>query len=141
MNNFFARPTDEWGDDAVRLTQTGLVTVIVVVVLLIMAALIVRFIQEKKGNYKLTTKQLVFSAVAIALAVVTSLIKLVSLFNGGSVTLLSMLFIVLIAYWYGPYVGIMTGLAYGLLQFVMQPIFYTIPQMLVDYPLKILPKN
>jgi thiamine transporter len=46
-----------------------------------------------------------------------------------------MLFIVLIAYWYGPYVGIMTAVAYGLVQFVMEPIFYTIPQMLLDYPL------
>ena len=54
---------------------------------------------------------------------------------GGSVTLLSMLFIVLIAYWYGPYVGIMTAVAYGLVQFVTEPIFYTIPQMLLDYPL------
>lgn len=26
-------------------------------------------------------------------------------------------------------------MAYGLLQFVLEPIFYTIPQMLVDYPL------
>ena len=50
-------------------------------------------------------------------------------------TLLSMLFIVLIAYWYGPYVGIMTAVAYGLVQFVTEPIFYTIPQMLLDYPL------
>ena len=54
---------------------------------------------------------------------------------GGSVTLLSMLFIVLIGYWYGPYAGIMTGMAYGLLQFILEPIFYTVPQMLVDYPL------
>jgi thiamine transporter len=46
-----------------------------------------------------------------------------------------MLFVTLIGYWYGPYVGIMTGVAYGLLQFVVEPIFYTIPQMLIDYPL------
>ena len=31
--------------------------------------------------------------------------------------------------------GIMAGFAYGLLQFVIEPIFYTIPQMLFDYPL------
>ena len=39
------------------------------------------------------------------------------------------------SYWYGPYVGIMTAVAYGLVQFVMEPIFYTIPQMFLDYPL------
>ena len=32
-------------------------------------------------------------------------------------------------------VGIMTAVAYGLVQFVTEPIFYTIPQMLLDYPL------
>lgn len=83
----------------------------------------------------LTTKKLVYSAVAIALAVVCSMIKLSNLPMGGSITLLSMLFIVLIGYWYGPYVGIMTAVAYGLVQFVTEPIFYTIPQMLLDYPL------
>ena len=41
----------------------------------------------------------------------------------------------LIGYWYGPSVGIMTAVAYGLLQFVLEPIFYTLPQMLIDYPL------
>ena len=43
---------------------------------------------------------------AIALAVATSMIKVVKLPMGGSVTLFSMLFIVLIGYWY----GIKTGL-------------------------------
>lgn len=135
MNNFFAAPTDEWGDDAVKLTSTGILTVVVVIIALIAVALIVRRVQESENSRHITTKQLVFSSVGIALAVVTSMIKIFALPMGGSVTLLSMLFIVLIAYWYGPYVGIMTGVAYGLLQFVLEPIFYTIPQMLVDYPL------
>lgn len=84
---------------------------------------------------KNTTKRLAFSAAAIALALVTSMIKLFQMPMGGSVTLLSMLFIVLIGYWFGPYAGLMTAVAYGLLQFVMEPIFYTVPQMLTDYPL------
>ena len=46
-----------------------------------------------------------------------------------------MLFIVLIGYWFGPYAGLMTAIAYGLLQFVLEPVFYTVPQMLTDYPL------
>ncbi len=135
MNNFFATPTDVWGDDAVKLTTTGILTVAAVIALLIVIALIVRRRQSGKASVKLTTKQLVFSAAAIALAIVTSMIKLLEMPMGGSVTLLSMLFIVLISSWYGPYVGIMTAMAYGLLQFVMEPIFYTVPQMLTDYPL------
>ena len=53
------------------------------------------------GKKKFSAKQLAFSAMAIALAMVTSMIKLFDMPMGGSVTLLSMLFIVLIGYWYG----------------------------------------
>lgn len=134
MNNFFATPEGAWGDGSVHLTITGIVIVVVIIALLLIIA---AFVRQKNASRKaaLTTKQLVYSAVAIALAVVCSMIKLFEMPMGGSVTLLSMLFIVLIAYWYGPYVGIMTAVAYGLVQFVTEPIFYTIPQMLLDYPL------
>ena len=53
---------------------------------------------------------------------------------GGSLTLCSMLFVTLIGYWYGPYVGIMAGVAYGLLQLIIDPYILSIPQLLVDYP-------
>ena len=140
MNNFFATPEGAWGDGSVRLTTVGLIIMIAAFLLLIVVSLAVRY--KKKDTESataskkaITTKQLVFSAVAMALAVVTSMIKFVNLPMGGSVTLFSMLFIVLIGYWYGPSIGLMTGFAYGLLQFIMEPIFYTIPQMLLDYPL------
>lgn len=54
---------------------------------------------------------------------------------GGSVTLLSMLFISLIGYWYGPKYGLLAGIAYGVLQFVVDPYMYSVPQVLLDYPL------
>ena len=98
MKNFFAAPTDEWGDEAVKLTSAGIITVVIVILALIVIALIVRRMQSKEKSVKLTTKQLVFSAVAAALAMVTSMIKLFDMPMGGSVTLLSMLFIVLIGY-------------------------------------------
>lgn len=134
MNNFFATPKGAWGDGSVHLTTVGIAIVIAVIAVLVVVAAIMchRDAEKKKA---LTTRQLVYSAAAIALAVVCSMIKLFEMPMGGSVTLLSMLFIVLIAYWYGPYVGIMTAVAYGLVQFVTEPIFYTIPQMLLDYPL------
>lgn len=84
---------------------------------------------------KLTTKQLTYSAAALALAMVCSMIKFTNLPMGGSCTLCSMLFVALIGYWFGPYIGLTAGFAYGLLQFIIEPIFYTLPQMLIDYPL------
>ena len=125
-----------WDDGSVRLTMPGVVGVVLVIVALIVVAALVRHHRvNKRERVRLTTKQIVYSAVALALAIVCSMIKFANLPMGGSITLFSMLFIVLIGYWYGPYVGLMTGVAYGLLQFVMEPIFYTVPQMLLDYPL------
>lgn len=134
MNNFFATPEGGWGDGSVHLTTAGIIIVVVVIALLLIIAAVMRHRKTDK-KAALTTKQLVYSAAAIALAIVCSMIKVFEMPMGGSVTLLSMLFIVLIAYWYGPYVGLMTAIAYGLVQFVTEPIFYTIPQMLLDYPL------
>ena len=134
MSELFTTTEGAWGDGSVRLTMIGVVVTIVVILALVIASAIIRQHKEEKKN-RITTKQLVFSAAAMGLAMVCSLIKFANLPMGGSVTLFSMLFIVLIGYWYGPYVGIMAGFAFGLLQFVIEPIFYTIPQMLFDYPL------
>ena len=85
------------------------------------------------GKKKFSAKQLAFSAMAIALAMVTSMIKLFDMPMGGSVTLLSMLFIVLIGYWYGLGAGLTAAFAYGILQLVVDPYIISVPQMLVDY--------
>lgn len=82
------------------------------------------------------TKQLVFSAMAIALAtVIATVIKLPSLPNGGSITLFSMLIVCLIGYWYGSATGIIAAIAYGILQFITGPYVVHPAQVLLDYPL------
>lgn len=82
-----------------------------------------------------STKRLVYSALGIAIALVTSYIKLWEMPMDGSVTLLSMFFICLIGYWFGAGYGIITGVAFGLLQFILNPYMVSIPQVLLDYPL------
>ena len=52
---------------------------------------------------------------------------------GGSVTLLSMLFISLIGYWYGLRTGLLTAIAYGLLQLIIDPYVISLPQLFIDY--------
>ena len=133
--SLLAMPTvNDWGENVFELTPVGLVSVAVLIFLLIIAAIILR--PKATGSIRtIATTQLVFSAVAMALAMVTSEIKLTRLPMGGSITLFSMLFIVLIGYWYGLKAGLMTGFAYGLLQFLMDPVFYSPIQLLVDYPL------
>lgn len=133
MSSFFAFPTiNSWDEDVFQLTTAGIITVIVLIAALIIFALISA---KGKKSRKFTTSQLVISAACMALATVTSMISLIKMPMGGSATLLSMFFITFIGYMYGPRAGIMTGFAYGLLQFVLDPVFYTVPQMIVDYPL------
>jgi thiamine transporter len=84
---------------------------------------------------KMQTKQLVFCSVAMALAMVASIIKFASLPFGGSITLFSMMFICLIGYIYGAKTGLMTGIAYGILQFISEPYIFAPLQVLMDYPL------
>lgn len=134
MTKIFAFPTiNTWEENVFQLTPTGIITVVILILALIALAIILQ--PKEIKNKAFSTKQLVFSAIAMSLAIVTSMIKLFSMPLGGSVTLLSMLFITLIGYWYGPKTGLITGFAYGLLQFVLEPVFYTIPQLIVDYPL------
>lgn len=115
------------------LTQAGKIATTVILVALLAAAVILAVKRGgKKGN--MGTRQLVFCAMAMALATVTSMLKIFSFPFGGSVTLCSMLFISLIGYIYGPGTGILTGLAYGILQFLIEPYIYSPIQVLVDYP-------
>ena len=118
------------------LKPMGFVALAVLFVLLLAIILFVKKGSKKSDDSKAAnTKQLVFCSVAMALAVVTSFIKLGSLPFGGSITLFSMLFIALIGYFYGAGVGITTGIAYGILQLILGPYIYAPLQVLLDYPL------
>jgi len=86
-------------------------------------------------NRKVRIKQLTFSAMAITLAVVLSFIKLWQMPMGGSITLFSMIFICLIGYFYGTKAGILAGIAYGLINLIINPYIYYPIQMLLDYPI------
>lgn len=126
------------------LTTAGYVTCIVVGVILFLLGLV--FARKDTQNVNdngskakkstgmaVGTNQLVFCAMAIALAVVTSYLKIFSLPWGGSVTLCSMLFIVLVANWYGVQTGILVGLTYGILQFIQEPYVLSFFQVCCDY--------
>ncbi len=120
---------EEWGN-YFELTGAGYAALIVIMIAVLLVGCL---ITNAGGKKKFSTKQLVFSAVAMALAMVTSMIKLFDLPMGGSVTLCSMLFVCLIGYWYGLYGGLTAAIAYGFLQLIVDPYIISIPQMLTDY--------
>lgn len=113
------------------LTTAGYAVCIIAGVILFVAAL--AFAGKRSEKKKMGTRQLVFCAMAMALAFVTSYIKIFTLPWGGSITLCSMLFIVLVANWYGVQTGIFVGLAYGILQFIQEPYVLSFFQVCCDY--------
>lgn len=117
--------------DYVLTTLSYILLVVLLFALLVVAA----FFAKNKDTKKMPTKQLVFCAIAMALALVTSYLEVYSFPFGGSVTLFSMLFVCLIGYLYGPKTGIIVAVAYGLLQFTIKPYIYHPIQILFDYPL------
>lgn len=100
-------------DGVAALTTAGNVLFIA---LGIIALLAVCFFTGK--NRKFDTRTLVFSAVSIAIAFALSYVKLFRMPWGGSVTLLSMLFVTIVGFWFGPAVGFTAAFSYGILQFV-----------------------
>ena len=129
MSIFATEVLDE-GSSYYELTGMGYGALIAIMLLILLLGC---FLSNPTGKKKLSIKALVFSAMAIALAMVTSMIKLIDMPMGGSVTLCSMLFVCLIGYLFGLRTGLMAAIAYGFLQLVVDPYIISIPQMLTDY--------
>lgn len=115
-------------DGSYGLTAAGyaLSVVILLVVLILGSSVLSR-------RHKMDIRQLAFSGMALALAFVLSMVKLIHMPLGGSVTLLSMLFVTMIGYWYGLAGGLTAAVAYGFLQMIQGPYIISLPQLLVDY--------
>lgn len=69
----------------------------------------------------------------VAVAIVTNLVRIYTFPFGGSVTLFSMLFIVLPSWLYGVREGSVTGLIFGVLQFIIEPFVISPLQFILDY--------
>ncbi|GMQ55619.1 energy-coupled thiamine transporter ThiT [Vallitalea sediminicola] len=114
------------------IVTTTLGQIIIVVVALLLLTIVVSVGSKSKT---MKTKELVYSAIAIAIAVVLSQLKILRLPQGGSITPFSMLFIVLIGYWFGTTQGVICGITYGLLQLIINPWVVHPVQLLLDYPI------
>ena len=89
----------------------------------------------EKQTHKLSVSTITFAGVSIALAFVLSYIKIIQMPWGGSVTLLSMFFIVFVGYLYGPKVGLAAGFIFGILELIQDGGTYmlTLFQVCCDY--------
>lgn len=96
--------------------------------------LILALIRFKK--IKLDTKIIARIGISLALATILHFIKIVDLPNGaGSINLGSMVPILIIAFIYGPEIGMLTGFLFGVIYLIISPYILHPIQVLFDYPL------
>ena len=91
--------------------------------------------QNQPRTYFISTRILAEIAIFVALATALSFIIIFQLPEGGAVTLGSMVPIIWLALRRGPKIGLFAGAVYGLVQLVVMPQIYYLPQVLLDYPL------
>lgn len=89
--------------------------------------------ESKSKKFKINSEIISITSILICLAFITSTIKIFKLPMGGSITLLSMFFVSYIGYITNPIIGFIGAFIYGILQFVVDPYIFSIPQFLVDY--------
>lgn len=78
---------------------------------------------------------LVEAGMAIALATILQFLRIYQAPFGGAVTAGSMIPLMLIALRWGPGVGLISGTAYGLINYLLGPYFLSWPQFFLDYPI------
>ncbi len=89
----------------------------------------------KKGNNGFDTKSITYAAICLALSFALSFLSLIKLPQGGSVTLVSLLPLMLYSQMFGVRKGVIVGFIYGLLQAIQTPYILHPAQFLLDYPI------
>ena len=137
--SLFSEFVNDWDELTYVPTTLGKVVLALIIVALIAVALVfarknaVKDSSDKNPTMKLTIKQLAFCAMCLALATVLSEIKNFDMPTGGSITLLSMFVIALPGILFGLVPGIVTAVAYGILQLIIDPYVLYPMQLVVDY--------
>ena len=126
-----AVPEPTWLQKAFeKFGETPLTVWIAVAVLVALGAILLTI---TRTSYKWNAKMLSFGALSVALSFVLSCIRLYRMPTGGSVTPASMLPIMLFSAVYGVGPGLLTGLVYGILQYVQGGWFLNVWQVILDY--------
>ncbi len=129
----FAVPVDDgYGGVEYDLTTAGYAAFFILMLSVLFAAAAIRRNSAGK-EVKASIRQLSYSAMAVALATVASMMPMPRMPMGGYITFFSLLIIALIGYWFGLAGGIACGVAFGTLQLLLDPYILSLPQLLCDY--------
>lgn len=107
--------------------------VLVIAVIIVILALILK--GSKKEEKPVDVKALTISSLLIALSVILGNIKIFEMPQGGSITLMSILPIVLCGYLLGTKRGVLAGICVGLLNLIFGPYIIHPVQLFLDYPI------
>lgn len=114
------------------LNQTGLYVSAAALVVIAVAAALVLGRGDKNG---FDSHSIALAGICIAMSFVLSYVKLWEMPQGGSITLVSLLPVMLYAYVYGTKKGVLIGLIYGVMQAMQDPYIVHPAQFLLDYPI------
>ncbi len=118
--------------DQTNLNQTALY---VSAGVLVAGAIAAVFLLDRKNKAAFDSRCIALAGITVAISFVLSYVKLWEMPQGGSITFVSLLPIMLFAYIYGPKKGVLVGLIYGIMQ-AMQDTYIIHPaQFLLDYPI------
>lgn len=121
-----------YNSDTASVNQVALIIGTIVLFIALIAAVLVI---DKKGNLIFDTKSIARAGICIATSFALSYVKIFKLPQGGSITLVSLLPIMLYAYMHGPKKGLAIGFIYGILQAIQDPFIIHPAQFLLDYPI------
>lgn len=107
-------------------------TVLGVIALLALITVVGR---NRENDKKADIKAMTVSALLIAMAMLLSNVKIFTMPQGGSVTLLSLLPVTIVTYLYGTKRGVAAGVALGLVNLIFGPYVIHPVQLLLDYPI------
>lgn len=103
--------------------------------ILVIGTIVAALLLGRKDTKGFDTRCIAFAGITVALSFTLSYVKLWRMPQGGSVTLVSMLPIMLFSYVYGAKKGVLIGLIYGILQSLQDPYIVHPAQFLLDYPI------
>lgn len=88
-----------------------------------------------KQSFAFDSRTIAFGAICIAMSFALSYVRLFKLPQGGSVTLVSLLPLLIFSYIFGIKKGVLIGAIYGVLQAIQDPFIIHPAQFLLDYPI------
>lgn len=120
-----------YNSDTASVNQVALYVCAAVLVAMLIAGALFFGRKDKSG---FDSRCIALAGVCVAMSFALSYVKLWEMPQGGTVTLVSLLPLMIFAYIYGPKKGVLAGFVYGILQAVQDPYIIHPAQFLLDYP-------